>query len=109
MGVTNLSSRGRGGRGGNRASHGQGGRGGSNRPRPPCWNCGSWEDFKASCPEPDISATSNGPTAASANLAAEGDSEDNGVFAIDDLSDHDSICSIPSLLPTYSSDDDNDE
>jgi hypothetical protein len=107
MGVTETAPRGRGGgrfrgRGSNVSKQG--------RPRPPCWNCGSQEHFKATCPEPDKSAGNCvNTTGGSANVAADDDDEDDGVFVIEYTTDSDSVCSIPNLLSTESSDGDADE
>lgn len=105
MAVVESSPRGRGNRGGNRGSR-RGGRGGGNRPRPPCWNCGSREHFKAQCPEPERPTTGNNRVGGSANAAADTDSEDDGVFAVNDQSDSESSFSLPDLLSVESSDDD---
>jgi hypothetical protein len=88
----------------------RGGRRGGNpnwrgRQRPPCWNCGSREHFKADCTQPpsDKSADSKAVIVrGSAHLAADIDSEDEGVFALDSLMD------LPDLL-SLSSDDDDEE
>jgi hypothetical protein len=97
-----FSGRGRG--------NGRGGRRGGNpnwrgRQRPPCWNCGSREHFKADCTQPpsDKSADSKAVIVrGSAHLAVDIDSEDEGVFALDSLMD------LPNLL-SLSSDDDDEE
>jgi len=93
---------GRGGSHGNHQGSHCGGRG-TGRQRPPCWNCGSREHFKARCPEPD---KSTGATQGSAHAAADLDSEDNGIFAVDELlSDGESEGTLPDLLPPLSEDD----
>ena len=77
------------------------------RQRPPCWNCGSREHFKAKCPEPDKSTGTTSTVQGSAHAVADIDSEDDGVFAIDESSELEST--IPDLLyPLSESDDDGD-
>ncbi|OJA13051.1 hypothetical protein AZE42_11791 [Rhizopogon vesiculosus] len=100
------SSRGHGnGRGGR-----QGGANACGRQRPPCWNCGSREHFKADCKEPDKSVDKDSTAIVikgSAHIVADFDSEDDGVFAIDALTEPDS--DIPDLLTLSDSDSDVDE
>jgi hypothetical protein len=107
MAAIDTSSCSRGGRGGNRSSFRGGRGGGNNRPRPPCWNCGSWEHFKAHCPEPKKTPSSNMGTRGSVNAAADDNSKDDRVFAVDCLSDDESY--IPDLLSTELSDKDADD
>lgn len=105
MGVTDGDSRGRGGG----CFRGQGSH--TNRQgcvHPLCWNCGSWEHFKATCPELDKSAGSRvDATRGSAHAAADDDDDkDDSVFAVEYDTDLESVCSLPALLPTESSDGD---
>jgi hypothetical protein len=94
--------------------HGRGWRqGGSSRHGrqcPPCWNCGSREHFKADCKEPDKSAekTLMAVTIKGyAHTVADMDSEDDGIFAVDTLTDPNS--DLPNLLSMSDSDSDADE
>ena len=111
MSVTIAPFRGRGGsRGNNRGPHRGGlGRGGG-RQRPPCWNCGSREHFKAACPQPDRTTppSAGAPRTAqgSAHAAADDDSDSDGIFAVDELSTIGSGDSLPDLLYPLSDDDD---
>ncbi|KAG2029447.1 hypothetical protein BDR03DRAFT_1018374 [Suillus americanus] len=104
LGVTDLAPRGWGGgrfRGCGSSSNRQG------RPCPLCWNCGSQDHFKAACPEPDKSAGNCADTTrGSAHAAADDDDKDDGVFIAEHATDCDSVCSLPALLSTESSDDD---
>jgi len=77
---------------------------GNARPRPPCWNCGSHEHFKAQCPVPDRNP-GRPSTHGTANVAlsADLDSDDEGAFALGAVSDDEDL---PDLL-SLSSDDDN--
>lgn len=92
-----------GNRGGSRGAH-RGGRGGGTRPRPPCWNYGSCEHFKAQCPEPEKPTIGNSRAAGSANVAADTDSDDDGVFVAHNESDSESLFLFPDLLSIESSD-----
>jgi hypothetical protein len=88
----------------------RGGSSGRGRQCPPCWNCGSREHFKADCKEPDKSAekTSTAVTIKGyAHAVADMDSEDDGIFAVDTLTDPDS--DLPNLLSISDSDSDADE
>src|SRR5882757_27707 len=94
-----------GGRGNGRGGR-RGGSSGRGRQRPPCWNCGSREHFKADCKEPDKSASKDSTAVVvkgAAHAATDFDSEDDGVFAVDVLYDPDS--DLPDLL-SLSSDSD---
>jgi hypothetical protein len=103
MSATDSSFRGRGGSRGNSRGSYRGGRS-TGRQRPPCWNCGSREHFKAKCPEPDKSI---GATQGSAHAVADTDSDDDGIFAVDESSELEST--LPDLLyPLSESDDDGD-
>jgi transposase InsO family protein len=96
-----------GGQGGGRGGRRGGGSNGRGRQRPPCWNCGSREHFKADCKEPTKSADKDSTAVVvkgSAHAVADLDSEDDGVFAVDVLMEPDS--DLPDLLSLSDSDSD---
>jgi len=109
MSVALVGTSGRGRRNGRGGRHG-GNSNGQGRQRPPCWNCGSREHFKADCTQPatDKSADSKALVVkGSAHIVDDVDSEDDSIFAVDALTDPDS--DLPDLLSLSDSDSDADE